>query len=749
MENQNHLNQNPGDNHNQEENSRENKLQQDAQTKANQEAETVVTDLSETDHQRLRTLISGHITDFESNGPETLTEERQVKQAQTESAAAKKESGAKAKKPKKALVVPDEPVISEPEAQRIKALISGAVDDITPAIAVENTKKQEASKPPVTKAERNEIAELIASNQSVPEPDDEEEEDPDEDPMANLNKLQLVELLEEIVQNNDIQQIKSKVAAIKVQFLRLNKEDIEREYEQFIADGGDKESYEHTDDPLEVRFKAAFNLYKESKARYNEQLEKQKQINLQEKQHILESLKELIASEETLKKTYDEFKILQDKWRTIGPVPAGEINNLWNNYHFLVEKFFDKVKINRELRDLDMKKNLEAKIELCEKAEELLLEKSVVQSFRMLQKYHDEWKEVGPVPQDKKDEIWDRFKNATDQINQRRREHYAKLQEEQEQNLEAKQALCEKMEELITEPLETVGQWQKMTKQVTDLFGVWRTIGQAPKKHNDEIWKRFKGSMDSFFGAKKEYFGQLKEQQLENYNLKLDLCAQAESMQDSTDWRQTTEALKKLQADWKKIGPVPRKHSDKIWKRFRAACDTFFQRKSEHFTNLRGNEAENLEKKKSLVERIQNFESLEEKAKNLEAIKDFQREWMEIGHVPIKAKDDIQKQYRKAIDNLFDKLKVSEAEVTAVAYEGMVESMKDRPDGRDKIKRERIHLNTRISKLREEINLWENNIGFFANSKQANIMVAEYEKKINRAKNDLKILETKLRVLKD
>lgn len=652
-------------------------------------------------------------------------------------------------------------VIDEEEKLKLLALIS--TNHLPETTAEQKTEKEVSSEKDVekgtdevtiSKAERNEIAELIASNQTVmrsdsDDEDDDEDEEDDKSQIESLNKLQLVEMLEEAVQELDVTQIKSKVAAIKVQFLKLNKEDIEREYEQFLAEGGEKEAYEHADDPLEVRFKAAFNQYKENKAHYNEQLEKQKQINFQEKLTILEELKQLIASEETLKKTYDEFKVLQDKWRDIGPVPAGEINNLWNNYHFLVEKFFDKVKINRELRDLDMKKNLEAKIELCEKAEELLLEKSVVKSFKLLQQYHDEWKEIGPVPQDKKDEIWDRFKNATDQINQRRREHYAQLQEELEQNYEAKIALCENIEDLITNTPESIGQWQNMTKQVSELFNVWKSIGQAPKKLNDEIWKRFKGSMDSFFNAKKEYFGKLKEQQLENYNLKLDLCAQAESMQDSSEWRNTTNALIKLQEDWKKIGPVPRKHSDKIWKRFRAACDKFFKRKSEFFSNIRENESENLEKKRALIKQIISFEIQKEKSKNLDALKSLQRQWMEIGHVPIKLKDQLQAEYRKALDSLFEKMKVSEAEMTTVEYEGMVESMKDRPEGRDHIRRERNNLNSRISKLREEILLWENNIGFFANSKQADIMKAEYEKKIKRAKNDLKIMEAKLRVLRD
>jgi hypothetical protein len=607
------------------------------------------------------------------------------------------------------------------------------------------------AKPLITKSERNEIAELIASNQAASSHEDDEDESEDDDinMLESMNKLQLVELLEETVNETDLSLIKSKVASIKVRFLQLNKQDIEKEYGQFLEEGGDKESFEHTDDPLEVRFKAAFGQYKENKARFNEQLEKQKQINLKEKLGILEDLKQLISSEETLKKTYDEFKVLQDKWKESGQVPVGEINTLWNNYHFLVEKFFDKVKINRELRDLDMKKNLESKIELCEKAEELLLENSVVRAFKMLQQYHDDWKEIGPVPQDKKDEIWDRFKNATDQINQRRREHYNELQKEQEHNYEAKLALCEKIEELITEMPGTISQWQNRTKQISELFNVWKSVGQAPKKQNDEIWKRFKGAMDIFFDNKKDYFGKLKEQQFENYNIKLNLCAQAEVQMESTDWRNTTESLKRLQEEWKKIGPVPKKHSDKIWKRFRSACDTFFKRKAEFFSHIRENEAENLTKKKELIERITNFENLKDKAKNLDAIKSFQREWMEVGHVPIKAKDQLQAQYRKALDGLFEKMKVSEVEMTTVEYEGMIETIKDRPDGREQIRRESIGLNNRITKLRDEINLWENNIGFFANSKQADIMKAEYEKKIKRAKNDLTILETKLRVLKD
>lgn len=631
---------------------------------------------------------------------------------------------------------------------------SGIASNQLPAEEVPADKqKKESPKPEKQPAELikpkevSEIQQLIAPDQNLD--DDEDDDDEPEHDFSTLNKLQLVEMLEETVQEVDISKIKMQVSAIKVFFLKLNKEDIELEMEQFIADGGDKESYTHVDDPLEIRFKAAFGKYKESKAHFNELLEKQKLENLQLKNTILDELKVLIASEETLKKTYDEFKVLQDKWKSIGQVPAGEVNNLWNNYHFLVEKFFDKVKINRELRDLDLKKNLELKIELCEKAEELLLEKSITKSFKLLQKYHDEWKEIGPVPQDKKDEIWDRFKVATDKINVLRREHYAQLQDEQMTNYEAKVALCEKAEEISTENLNSVSSWQKKSNEVSELFKVWKSIGQAPKKLNDEIWNRFKVSMDNFFDVKKSFFSVIKEQQLENYNRKLDLTVEAESHKDSTDWRKTTDQLKRLQQEWKKIGPVPRRHSDKIWKRFRAACDSFFTRKSEHFTGLKANEEENLQKKKALLEQIEAFEVKKSRSENLDAAKVFQREWMEIGFVPIKMKDQLQMQYRKAIDALFDKMKISESELSTSEYRGMVENMKDDPDSRDRMRRERNNLSGKVAKLREEINLWENNIGFFAQSKQAEIMKAEYEKKILRAKNELQVLETKLKVLVD
>ena len=609
--------------------------------------------------------------------------------------------------------------------------------------------------------------EMIPQDEVLPEivtggeMDDEENEEVEEVQIdvEGKTKEELAAMLEELVQEPDVTKIKDQVTAIRVGFMKLNKEDLDKELEAFIEGGGDKDSYQHVPDDAENRFNAAFGIFKANRTRQNELIDQQKQENLVQKRAILEELKQLIASEETLKKTYDEFRAMQERWKTIGQVPATENANLWNTYHFLVGKFFDKVNINRELRDLDMKKNLDAKIELCERAEELLGEKSMAKAFKELQKLHEEWKEIGPVPQDKKEEIWERFKAATDKINAIRREHYAKLQDEQNANLATKTALCEKAEELLAEELNSINSWQKKSTELSDLFKVWKTVGPAAKKQNEEIWARFKGSMDAFFAKKKEFFASLKDKQSENLERKINLCIEAEALKDSTDWKKTTEQFKRIQEEWKTIGPVPKRHADKIWKRFRAACDAFFNRKAEHFGGLKEEEAAehfgglkeeeaaNLAAKQALIEEIKGLELKPSRAENMEAIKALQKRWIEIGHVPMKHKDSINSEYRKAIDALFDKMRATQNEISANEFREMMDVMKDDPEGGDKLRRERTNLLNKVQKLRDEIAVLENNIGFFSTSKNSELMRAEYEKKIARAKNDLKVLEAKLKMI--
>ncbi len=621
---------------------------------------------------------------------------------------------------------------------KVRIHVCTLVEDETPAqpAAIEEEKMPE-------------MPEVMPEIEGATDAEDEEDVVEDSNDLVGLNKLQLVELLEETVQDPDVLKIKDKVAAIRLHFNQLNKVDMDNELDKFLEGGGSQEEFQHAEDPLEQRFNVAFGIFKANRAKQNEDIEKQKVENLAQKQALLEELKQIIASDESLKKTYDDFRALQDRWKEIGQVPATENANLWNNYHFLVEQFFDKVRIGRELRDLDMKKNLDAKIDLCEKAEELLNEKSMTKSFKALQKLHEDWKEIGPVPQDKKEEIWERFKAASDKINQIRREHYSKLQEEQNTNLEAKKALCEKAEEIIGEEYTSVNAWQKKSTDFAEIFKMWKAIGPAAKKDNEEIWNRFKTAMDTFFANKKEFFASMKDRQTENLDRKTQLCLEAEALMESTDWRNATEQLKKLQEEWKTIGPVPKRHTDKIWKRFRTACDTFFNRKNEHFSGRRSEEEANLAAKKALLEAIMAFQIGPNRNENMDAIKSFQKQWIEIGYVPMKQKEAINKEYRKLIDDLFDQMRKNQHEISTNEYREMMEGLKDNPEGYDKVRKERLSLQNRIQKLRDEIAVLENNIGFFSNSKNSELMKAEYEKKINKAKEDLKLLEDKLKIAED
>jgi len=572
-----------------------------------------------------------------------------------------------------------------------------------------------------------------------------------------LSKEELIAELERVVQGEDLNQIKTTVALIKVNFLKITKEEKHAHLEAFLAEGGVREEYEPIQDPLEQKFTEVFNIYKEKKAHITEELERQKLENLETKKQILGKLRALITSEEPLNKTNDEFRRLQDEWKQSGMVPRTEANELWENYHFLAEKIYDRIKINNELRDLDLKKNLEVKIALSEKAEALLLETSILKTFKLLQQYHEEWREIGPVPADKRDDIWNRFKDASDKINERRRDYYEEARVEQENNLMAKNALCDQAEKLVSTEITSLKQWQDLTDQLNELQKLWRTIGPATKAKNDEIWHRFKGYIDSFFTQKKDFYNDIKEEQVHNYNVKLDLCVQAEGLKSSMEWKKTTQELILLQEEWRKVGPVPRKYSDKLWKRFRTACDEFFQAKSGYFSSLQATETENLQKKEEMIKRVEAHEYSTDKKENLEILNNFQREWMEIGHVPIKDKDRLHLEFRKIINAQLDKLKIGGGELNSGGgyrreySQGPRDSYDNRGGGNSNTggNRDKITLSQKIQQLQEEVNLWENNLGFLANSKNAVILREEFEKKIIKAKEEVKLLEAKLKMIKE
>ncbi len=624
--------------------------------------------------------------------------------------------------------------------------------EINEELSVEIPIKKKTTKPRQKKetagTTERENSELLNEHDFAVEEEEHELEPSVTKNYLSLSKAELIEKLEELVKNNQISKIKSDVSGIKVAYLNLSKAEKESHLSIHLANGGTKEEYIPEPDPLEDRFKNAFEIYKENKIRDDQEQEKTKTQNLQLKKQILEEIKQLINSDDSLKKTYDDFKALQEKWKLVGMVPRNEMEGLWNNYHFLVEKFFEKVKINKELKDLDLKKNLEAKISLCEKVEELLLEKSITKTFKLLQKYHDEWKEIGPVIQDKKDEIWERFKNVSDNINQQRREYYESLHKEQENNLLAKTALCEKIEDINTIEISNSNEWKEKTEQVLEMQKLWDSIGRAPVKFNDEVWERFRTAINVFFHNKKDFFGELKDQQLNNYNLKLGICAQVEGLLDTNNWKQATNEVIKLQQDWKNIGPVPKRYSDKVWKKFRTVCDDFFAKKSAYFSNIHGIEQENQKKKEELLERVINYQISSDKKENLENLKNFQREWVEIGFVPMDVKEKLHNEFKNAINALMNKLKISSTEVSTINYKNRIENIQNSPDSKNTLYKERIFFEGKLNKLKSEILQWENNLGFFASSKKADLLKEEFEKKIQNAKQEQALLEAKLKLLR-
>ena len=575
-----------------------------------------------------------------------------------------------------------------------------------------------------------------------PEAEAETEEEPEVD-YTSMTREELLAAFNELM-NEDINKIRNRATTIRNQFNLLNKEMEKQAFEAFLADGGNKDDYHPTNDALAETFYKAYDEYRARRQKMQEELEAQKQRNLEAKQQILEELRSLIdKDEETLKQTYDEFNAIQDKWKGIGEVPREQMNDLWQNYHFLIEQFFNKVKINKELRMLDLKRNLEQKIQLCERAEELIVDSSVLNAFKTLQSLRAQWKEIGPVPAEQNEETWQRFNNAANQIDERRREYYDQRKEELEQNLLAKQALITKAQELTQEPPRSSNQWNTTTEALDELLKLWKSIGPVPREQNETVWGEFKGILDKFFQEKKEHFEQQREQHNENYNKKVDLCLRAEAIAKREDWKKATEEILQLQEEWKTIGPVSVKQSERVWKRFRGACDQFFAKKGEYFKEIRSSESENLTKKNAIIAELSAFQFGDDKEENLKAIKDFQRRWSEIGHVPRKDKDKVTTEYRQLLDGIFEKLRISAREAKIDSYREKVRNH----EGDNYADNERGRLMNKIEKLRADLNLWENNLGFFANSKQADLLKEEFEKKMQGTRQEIALLEAKIRVL--
>ena len=612
-----------------------------------------------------------------------------------------------------------------------------------PASEVEPVAETPATTTETAPAKENAPAETAPAAETTPVAENATSE-PQQEPEVDYSHKSREELLAAFTElmDDDVSHIRNRVRAIRDQFGILNKEMEQKAAKAFEEQGGNKEDFKFENDLVAQEFYKLCDTYRARRQQMQEEIEAQKQRNLQAKRQILEDLRLLInKDEETLKQTYDEFNAIQEKWKGIGDVPREDMNDLWQNYHFLIEQFFNKVKISKELRMLDLKRNLEQKIQLCERAEELIVETSVVKAFKALQDLRAQWKEIGPVPSEQSEEIWQRFNNAADQIDERRREYYDQRKEEMDQNLLAKQALIAKAEELTQEIPTSTKKWNDTTEALDELLKLWKSIGPVPKENNEEVWNKFKGIIDKHYADKKQHFGQVRDEQSENYNKKVDLCLKAEAIAKREDWKKATEELLELQAEWKTIGPTSRKVSDKIWHRFRSACDEFFAKKGDYFKGIRSSESENLEKKTAIIEELKAYAFGDDKEENLNAVKDFQRRWAEIGHVPMKEKDRIMKEFRGLLDGVFEKLKISAREADDTLFRSRARG----GSGRRGSGNEEHDIQNRIDKLNSDLKLWENNIGFLANSKQADLLKEEMEKKMEATRQEIALLTAKLK----
>jgi predicted nucleic acid-binding Zn-ribbon protein len=567
--------------------------------------------------------------------------------------------------------------------------------------------------------------------------------------LSAMGKLELIAHLGELLANHPIETIINDVENIKINYYKKHKAEIEKARKTFVEQGGELEDFKASDDPYENEIKELLRKYRDLKADYNKNQDEHKHKNLEEKYKIIEEIKELVKNKESINRTFQEFREIQKRWRSLGPVPQQNVKDLWETYHHHVEAFYDYIRINQELRDLDLKKNLESKIHLCERAEELLLETNVIEAFRVLQDLHEQWREIGPVPAEMRVEIWNRFKEATSKINKKHQVHFIDLKTEQKKNLDTKTVLCEKAEELCNMEMSSNKDWSSRSHELMELQKVWKTIGFAPKKDNAKIYKRFRDACDAFFNRKREFYGVFKEEQNNNLQLKIDLCIQAEALRESNEWKKTTEELIALQQRWKEIGPVHHKQSEKVWRRFRSACDAFFERKAKHFSEIDNSFGSNLQKKNDLIKQIEEFQITDNAEEGLKKLKGFQRQWAEIGFVPLKDKDGIQEKYREVINKKFDDLHIDDNHRLLLKFKTKLEDYLEKPNGMQRVRQEREKYITRLKQLENDIVLWENNIGFFARSSNAMTVIKDVESKIENTKKDIELLNRKISIIDD
>ena len=552
-----------------------------------------------------------------------------------------------------------------------------------------------------------------------------------------------MEALEQIAQK-PIETVKGEVAAIKAAFFAIRKNDLAEEKAAFLEKGNEEAAFAPRDDEAENRVKELFAQLKEKRAEYNAAQEAAKAENLEKKRNIISQLEEITSDPDNINRQYSKVQQLQQDFKAVGAVPAPNETEVWKSYQAAMEKFYDLLKINKELRDYDFKKNLELKQQLCADAETLDEETDIVAAFKKLQELHATWREVGPVAKELREDLWARFKNASSAINKKYQAFFEERKAHEQENADAKMALCEKIEAINIDDLKSFAAWDNATKAIKDLQEEWRKLGFASRKVNAQLFARFRQACDAFFAKKAEYYKQYKEMMAANLAKKNDLCERAEALKDSTEWRKATDAFVALQKDWKPVGPVAKKHSDAVWKRFIAACDYFFEQKKKQFTDVHAVEHENLKAKRAVIADLRAALENEDTAAAAQSVRDLMGRWGEIGHVPFKEKDKIYAEYRAAVDEAYEKLDMKGTRANMANYENAISQM----SGTNKVYHERERLVRAFEQKCNELKTFENNMGFFnAQSKSGNSLVKEMERRILKIKEEIALLEQKIKLI--
>lgn len=567
-------------------------------------------------------------------------------------------------------------------------------------------------------------------------------------PEVKLSRQEIVDQIKSLVQR-PVDEVKDEIDSLKQNYYKLRKAEIEAARKQFEENKDvEDEVFTPEADELEEILKSLLNTFKEKKAAFAEEQERIKEVNLVRKKEILDEIKALTEDSDNINKRYNDFQQLQQSFKEITNIPASAVNDLWKSYQLYVERFYDLLKINKELRDYDFKKNLDQKTALCEAAEALSENEDIIGAFKSLQALHEEWKGIGPVAKELRDELWNRFKAASSVINKRHQQHFESLKEGEQKNEEAKTALCVEIESINTDDLKSFNAWDEKTKEIIALQEQWKTIGFASRKVNNQLFERFRKSCDEFFRKKAEYFKAVKDEMARNLEKKKALCEKAEALKESTEWKSTTDTLIAIQKEWKTIGPVAKKYSDAVWKRFISACDYFFEQKAKQTSSQRQVELENLNQKKEIIAKLNAIDENMETAEATARVRELMAEWNKIGFVPFKEKDKIYKEYQSVLDKHFTRLNMQENKNRLMSYTSTVQQLASSDQAQNKLYREREKLMHNYERLKAELQTYENNMGFLnISSKSGNSMLKEMERKMQQLKDQMQLIIQKIELI--